>query len=89
MYILKYIRHFSLICCLKNEWCLLVIVHVEDFEGGITLCVGKQCVAFTVLSILSRAVMRILVILMLAVVSRVLCFSIFAQNGIFVDKHVV
>lgn len=47
---------------------------------------GKQCVAFTVLSC---AVMRILVILVLAVVSRVLCFSIFAQNCIFVDKHVV
>ena len=26
---------------------------------------------------------------MLAVVSRILCFSIFAQNYIFVDKHVV
>jgi len=63
MYILKYIRHLSLIYRLKNEWCLLVIVHVEDFEGGIILCVGKRCVAFTVLSILSCAEMKILVIL--------------------------
>ena len=39
MYILKYFRHFSLIC-LKNEWCLLVIVHIEDFEGGIISMCG-------------------------------------------------